>query len=80
MGVNEPIRRAEGYAGFFLTVLLSAVAAAVAWGAMQARLDADSARLNTLETHDRSTNDTLIEVRQDVKWIREKLATQASPR
>ena len=62
--------------GFVVTVLIIMVSLSASYGVSQHQLNKHDEEIETIKKNVDSNQNLLIEVRNDVKWLRHKMATQ----
>ena len=62
--------------GFAVTVLIIMVSLSASYGVSQHQLNKHDKEIETIKKNVDSNQNLLIEVRNDVKWLRHKMATQ----
>ena len=65
-----------GLVGFVVTVLIIMVSLSASYGVSQHQLNKHDEEIETIKKNVDSNQNLLIEVRNDVKWLRHKMATQ----
>ena len=64
------------FVGFAVTVLIIMVSLSASYGVSQHQLNKHDEEIETIKKNVDSNQNLLIEVRNDVKWLRHKMATQ----
>jgi len=63
------------HAGVLFSIVFAMLCVALAFGAAQQRITANSDDIHMIEERHRNDHDILVTIERDVRWIKEKLGT-----
>ena len=71
---NPMLKKLLGeHAGVLFSIVFAMLCVALAFGAAQQRIDANSKDIQAIEERHRDDHDILVTIERDVRWIRDQL-------